>query len=255
MLRIPVAIRRLKWRVVRTYKKVVWFGLSRYCPVCRSHIHTFLPGGDPPRAGALCPICEAAERHRLIWFVIQSRGLLSRTSAGCSGIRILHVAPEHCIRASVERLKHVDYWTSSLEGHHTRIALDITSMSLECFDGIRCSHVLEHVVEDRVAMGEFYRVLKPGGWAILQVPIELNRMTTYEDLTIVTTEARKAVFGQEDHVRIYGTDYIGRLCDAGFDVGVIHGQPFVGNDAIRFGFDASEPLFLCRKLKDCGIDA
>jgi SAM-dependent methyltransferase len=220
--------------------------------VCQSHIRAFLAGGDPPRAGALCPICEAAERHRLIWFVIQSQRLLTHTSAGRRGIRILHVSPEYCIRSNVERLKHVDYWTSSLEGHQTRIALDITNLSIEdgYFDGIICSHVLEHVVEDKVAMREFYRVLKPGGWAIIQVPIELNRMTTYEDLTIATAEARKAAFGQEDHVRIYGADYVGRLCDAGFDVSVIYGESLVRKNALRFGFDASEPLFLCRKLKD-----
>ena len=97
-----------------------------------------------------------------------------------------------------------------------------TSSFDECtFDVVVCNHVLEHVPEDRKAMRELQRILKPGGWAVLLVPFDQDRAVTYEDWAIVDPDERERAFGQFDHVRVYGRDYVDRLSDAGFEVSVV----------------------------------
>jgi SAM-dependent methyltransferase len=117
------------------------------------------------------------------------------------------------------------------------------------FDSILCSHVLEHVPDDMQAMREFYRVLKPGGWAILQVPIDYSKATTFEDSRITTPEEREKYFGQCDHVRLYGCDYPNRLIQAGFKVDNIDFcNTFSKEEQIKFGLDAKDGIiYLCRK--------
>ena len=100
------------------------------------------------------------------------------------------------------------------------VKMDITDIQYDddSFDAIVCCHVLEHVLDDRKAISEFYRTLKPGGWAILQVPVSLSLYTTLEDPTVTTREGRERVFGQANHVRLYGKNYKNRLEEAGFSV-------------------------------------
>lgn len=238
--------RRLKRGLFHACKQVRWAGINRYCSVCRTYLARFLPAGDPPRDNALCPVCSSVERHRLIWSYIVARRLLAPAAVMT---HLLHVAPEHCLRARLRRVKWLDYWTSSLDGRHARLSLDITKIPFEdaFFDAVICSHVLEHVLNDRAAMSEFFRVLKRGGWAILQVPIQLDRIETYEDATIVSPEDRKREFGQDDHVRIYGIDCRDRLRDAGFEVAFVRGEEVVGADIEYYGIDPSEPLIFCRR--------
>jgi predicted SAM-dependent methyltransferase len=117
------------------------------------------------------------------------------------------------------------------------------------FDAILCSHVLEHVNNDRQAMNEFYRVLKPGGWAILQVPIDYGRSETFEDSSITAPEDREKYFGQYDHLRLYGRDYPQRLMQSGFQVECIDFcKTFSEEEQKRMGLDRKDGIiYFCKK--------
>src|SRR5690606_5498676 len=176
-----------------------------------SHLRTFTPyprpdSGRQPRPEAKCPVCGALERHRLI-----VRFLAERTDFWNGRTkRMLHVAPEAQIRTMFMRAPGVRYVSADISLRRPMVQADLTNLGFadETFDVIYCSHVLEHVDDDLRAMRELRRVLRPGGWAILQVPI--IRDVTYEDPTVTTPEGRLAAFGQRDHVRAYGRDYADR---------------------------------------------
>ena len=234
-----------KQRLLRLGRKIYWFGQSRFCTVCQSNISTFLPAGNPLRANAICPVCYSVERHRMIWAFLSAR--LSRPDL--HGFRLLHVAPEYGLRSNLQKIDGVDYWTSSLNGAGTRVSADITNLSFDSdfFDGILCSHVLEHVLDDRSAMKEFFRVLRPMGWAVLQVPLELDREFTYEDATIASSADRMKAFGNESHVRVYGRDYPERLRSTGFNASLIGCEEILPGGVLRHGMDPGEPLCYCTK--------
>ena len=162
----------------------------------------------------MCAHCRALERHRIVWHYIHSHTDLFDGRPK----RVLHVAPEKCFDELLRRRLGEGYLTADLASERAMIKMDVTAIQFpdESFDVIYCSHVLEHVSDDRRAMREFHRVLKSDGWAILLVPIIAKR--TIEDPTVVDPAERLKVFGQEDHVRRYGPDYVDRLHDAGFDV-------------------------------------
>jgi SAM-dependent methyltransferase len=197
-------------------------GDAVYCPICGNSGIAFLPSGDPPRPHAQCAFCGSLERARMAWLYLKRLGLPK------AGTRVLHVAPENCLRERFKSVPGVEYiagdkfdpgyrWASET------IRLDVTEIPFpdEHFDLIICSHVLEHVPDDRKAIAELHRVMKKGGLGLLIVPFEANRETTYEDFTINTPEGRRKAFGQHDHVRIYGRDYSDRLTEAGFKVEVV----------------------------------
>jgi ubiquinone/menaquinone biosynthesis C-methylase UbiE len=116
------------------------------------------------------------------------------------------------------------------------------------FDCIICYHILEHIVDDRQAMKELFRVLKPNGWAILQSPVDMTRETTLEDSRITTPEGRRNLFGQDDHVRVYGRDYIERLREAGFSITPDTFVQQLSDKTIdEFGLMKEEVLFICKK--------
>jgi predicted SAM-dependent methyltransferase len=202
--------------VKRKLKKIVYYGNQFYCPVCNSKIRLLKPAGIIPRPNAICPVCGSFERHRLIWlFLVEKTDLFSKYPK-----KMLHIAPEACFVERLSRLSYIDYVTGDLF-EKAMVKLDITDICFpdNYFDVIYCSHVLEHVSDDHRAMSELYRVLKPDGWAILQVPIQGD--VTYEDWTILAPKAREIAFGQSDHVRVYGADFKNRLEKAGFNVQVV----------------------------------
>jgi ubiquinone/menaquinone biosynthesis C-methylase UbiE len=140
----------------------------------------------------------------------------------------LHIAPDKGIYGLLKKLSNLnytagDYFAESYEYDKEVIKLDITNIQFpdNSFDFLLCVHVLEHIEDDAKAMSEVYRVLKKGGQAVLQVPIDANRETTYEDASITSPQDRIKHFGQFDHVRQYGLDYKDRLQNAGFSVEVI----------------------------------
>jgi len=207
---------------------------DRYeCPICRRSYGSMLPAGS--RVDALCPGCRSAERHRKMALV-----LARVTPALTEPQRILHIAPEPALRMWLEAQDTVDYVCADLLRGDVDLRLDITRLDLpdDSFDGVICSHVLEHVDEDVLAMREFARVLRPGGWALLNVPHEPGRATTYEDPSITTAEGRLAAFGQEDHVRIYGRDeFLERVSRAGLSY--VDSFPITPAETARFRLEAT----------------
>ncbi|MBN2214106.1 MAG: methyltransferase domain-containing protein [Bacteroidales bacterium] len=184
------------------------------CPVCGGRFRKFLPYGyKNVRENVLCPKCLSLERHRLMWLYLKEK-----TCFFHKNIKVLHVAPEQCFFRKFRKQKNLEYITADLESPLAGIKMDIQSVPLDDneFDVIICNHVLEHVKDDRKALGEILRILKPGGFAILQVPVDMNMPVTYEDGTITDPKEREKHFRQKDHLRLYGADYPDRIKAAGF---------------------------------------
>lgn len=153
----------------------------------------------------------------MIWLWMERQ-----TSLFESHPRLLHIAPEPPLmkhfRESYGSSK--DYITADLESPLADQHFDVQDIPLpsDSIDVIICNHLLEHVENDRLAMQELHRVMKPGGWGIFLVPEDRERETTFEDDSIVDAKERTRLFGQYDHRRIYGRDYDDRLREAGFEV-------------------------------------
>ena len=183
-------------------------------PIDGSSYRKFLPYGyQNLRQNALCPGTLSLERHRLLWLYLDRK-----TSFLTDSIRVLHVAPEQVFYKKFKSFSHWNYTTTDLHSPLADVKADICALPFEdnSYDLILCNHVLEHIPNDLKAMKELYRVLKPRGTAILQVPLEEDRENTFEDDSITDQPERTRIFGQYDHVRVYGQDYYNRLQKAGF---------------------------------------
>lgn len=222
-----------------------YYGTERLCPVCNQSFRRFVSSGIIPREDAQCVYCGSLERHRLLWLFLHKKTDLFDGKPK----KMLHVAPEYCFETRFKRLLGSNYLTADLFKPHVMVKMDITDIQYpdQSFDVIYCSHVLEHVPDDQKAMQEFHRVLSKDGWAIILVPITSKK--TVEDPSIVDPADRLRMFGQEDHVRSYGPDYIDRLRDAGFKVEVFTAGDLVGRDSVvRLGLTpASGEIFYCTK--------
>ena len=197
---------------------ILYVGRGRRCPICGSQRRRFMPYGYVrSREDALCPRCLSLERHRMIWLWISRNTTLEERRP-----RLLHIAPEVSLMREFRRVYSgtEQYTTADLESPLADMHFDIQQIPLdaESVDVVICNHILEHVEDDRKAMREIYRVLNHGGWAVMLVPEDRSRATTFEDDTITDPEQRTALFGQYDHRRVYGRDYDARLCEAGFRV-------------------------------------
>jgi SAM-dependent methyltransferase len=208
-------------------------------------LRKFLWGGVVViRQDVRCPVCGSLERHRLAWAFFQRRTDLFQGQAQ----RMLHVAPEPEFARRLARTPGLDYVSADLLDPAAMVQIDLMEIPFpdESFDCIYCSHVLEHVADDRRAMRELYRVLRTGGWAVLQVPITVE--VTFEDPAITDPAERVRYFGQADHVRAYGPDYEDRLAAAGFQVTKVPGAEFLAPAEIdRLRIDTTESIFYCRK--------
>ncbi len=197
-------------------KVVGWFyaGNAVTCPVCKSRYKSFLPYGRiNPRSNALCPSCLSLERHRLIWLFLQNE-----TNFLSQKLRVLHVAPEPCFMKRFEKIHGEDYITADIESPLAKVKMDIHQIPFDDneFDVVLCNHVLEHVENDILAMSEIHRVLRKNGWAIMQVPFfSPVPEVTYEDKSITDPREREKAFGQDDHVRKFGKDYLQRIAKSG----------------------------------------
>lgn len=206
---------RTRWRGVRRFvHKIPYLGTARWCPICHGHSRCFRQFKHHPNREALCIHCGSLERHRFFWLYAQAHTDLFDGRPK----RVLHIAPEPCLTDRLRQRLGNGYLTADLIDPRAMVKMDITAIQFpdDTFDVIYCSHVLEHVPDDRRAMREFCRVLKPSGWAILLVPISVKQ--TFEDPSVVDPAERLRLFGQEDHVRRYGPDYVNRLQEAGFNV-------------------------------------
>jgi SAM-dependent methyltransferase len=193
---------------------VFYRGNNVTCPVCERSFKKFLPYGRiKPRENALCPNCLSLERHRLMWLYLKEK-----TPFFDIRLHVLHIAPEACFIKRFEKIHGQNYITADIESPLAKVKMDIHQIPFgqNTFDVVLCNHVLEHVTDDIKAMNEIYRVLKPGGFAILQVPF-FNPVPekTFEDETITDKREREKIFGQDDHVRKYGTDYRERIRQSG----------------------------------------
>lgn len=185
-------------------------------PIDGKSFKTFLPYGyGTQRTNVLSPSTLSLERHRLLWLYLQNK-----TDFFSAEKKVLHFAPEQAFYKRFRNLKHLDYTTTDLLSPLADVKADICNLPFEdnTYDIILCNHVLEHIPDDTKAMHELYRVLKPNGMAILQIPQDLNRKTTFEDDSITDKKERAEIFGQYDHVRIYGRDYFDKLRNIGFNV-------------------------------------
>ncbi len=227
--------------------QVFYLGNKVHCPICGSNFRKFLPyGRKPPRENALCPNCLSLERHRLLWLYLKERTPFFREE-----IKFLHIAPELCFIHRFEKMENLKYTTADLESPLAKVKMDIHQIPFEenTFDMVMCNHVLEHVEDDIHAMKEILRVLKEGGWAIMQVPFMGQDLeVTYEDPSIRIPSEREKIYGQRDHVRIYGKDYPKRLREAGFQVKEDH---FVHSldkkDISRYALPENEVIYFATK--------
>jgi ubiquinone/menaquinone biosynthesis C-methylase UbiE len=173
-------------------------------------------GRKPVRENALCPNCLALERHRLLWLYLNQK-----TDLFTGNTKFLHIAPELCFLNRLNKQANINYITGDLESPLAKVKMDVHKIPFDddTFDAVMCNHVMEHVEDDVLAMKEIYRVLRPGGWAIMQVPfMGKDLQVTFEDSSVKGPREREKVFGQSDHVRIYGRDYPQRIRSAGFEV-------------------------------------
>jgi len=200
--------------IARTTQRLLYSGNARFCPVCNNSSRKFRNFGEEQRKDAQCIHCRALERHRLLGLFLEKKSDLFNGKDK----KMLHVAPEKCLEQRFRKQLGGNYFTADLLSPRVMLKMDVTNIPChdQAFDVIYCSHVLEHVQDDKKAIREFFRVLKTDGWAILLVPI--TRDKTYEDSSITDPEERHRAFGQEDHARSYGRDYIDRLRQAGFTV-------------------------------------
>lgn len=195
----------------------------------------------------MCPVCGSSDRVRLLYLFLKSK-----TSLFTKPLKLLHLAPEKPLMDILVKQKNIDYLTADLNPEQVMVKMDITDIPFpdNTFDAMLCNHVLEHIPDDRKAMRELHRVLKPGGWAILQVPVSKVLEHTYEDFTITSPLEREKHFGQKDHVRIYGKDFSQRLKEAGFTVEPYQWTMDSGfrNKLNRFCLNRDESVFYCTKV-------
>jgi len=217
----------------------------KYCPVCETTSDSFLTSGIVPRKNAKCGTCSARERHRLIWAYFEK---MTDLFDGASNKKMLHVAPEKAFEPRLRQRLGEGYLTADLYMSQAMVKMDITDIQYpdNTFDVIYCCHVLEHVEDDLLAMREFRRVLKPDGWAVLMVPVSADK--TFEDPSVTDPQLRLKLFGQEDHVRLYGPDYIDRLKSSGFNVKLTRPDEFLSDAEIeRMWVKRRERIYFCTK--------
>lgn len=214
-------------------------------PIDGKSFRKFLPYGyGVQRENVLAPGTLSLERHRLLWLYLKSTTFFSKPK------KVLHVAPEQCFYKLFRKQENLDYLTTDLFSPLADVKADICNLPFESnsYDIIFCNHVLEHIEDDKKAMQELFRVLKPGGMGIFQIPQELEREKTYEDFSITDPADRKIHFGQYDHVRIYGKDYFNKLRNIGFEVNEIKSSDIATREEIeKFRLSPSEILPVCAK--------
>ncbi|MFA6097241.1 MAG: methyltransferase domain-containing protein [Candidatus Paceibacterota bacterium] len=226
----------------------VWYRGANYeCPFCNKKCRKFSVAGIDKRANAKCPLCQSLERHRFLWLYLRNK-----TPFFEERIKVLDVAPTPFFQKMCKKLPNMEYVSADISSPIAMVKMDITDIKLpdEQFDCIICYHVLEHITEDSKAIGELFRILKRGGWAIIQSPIDPNREKTFEDHAITGFNDRIKNFGQGDHVRIYGLDYIKRLEEAGFIVRIDDYYCELPSDiSQKYGLLKDEKIYFCMKKR------
>lgn len=202
--------------MVRPFLTLFYKGSKYVDPIDGKGFRKLLSYGyGTQRENALSPSTLSLERHRLMWLYLKNETNFFTVSQ-----KVLHIAPEQCFLKRFKNLSNLDYTSADLYSPIVDVKADILDLPFKdnSFDVIICNHVLEHIEDDKKAMQELYRVLKPNGMGIFQIPQDLSLEKTYEDFSIISPEERTKHFGQYDHVRIYGRDYFDTLRNVGFEV-------------------------------------
>lgn len=230
---------------------LLYAGRGRKCPICGGEKRKFLPYGyGKVREDALCPKCLSLERHRLLWHYLMNND--SERERIKNLPTILHIAPEVCLMREFKRIylsAPQNYITADLESPLADMHFDVQQIPMadSSVDIIICNHLLEHVESDYKALTEMYRIMRSGGMGVMLAPIDYTLETTFEDDTITDPKQRAEVFGQYDHRRIYGKDYLERLRAAGFEAFEIdYAAEFSDSDRTKFSF-GSDKLYIVRK--------
>ena len=215
-------------------------------PIDGKSFSRFLPYGyEEQRENVLSPSTLSLERHRLLWLYLSRE-----TNFFEEHLKVLHFAPEQAFYKRFRQLANLDYVTTDLNSPLADVQADICALPFgdNSFDFILCNHVLEHIPDDRKAMQELFRILKPGGTAILQIPQDLNREQTFEDDSITDPSERAKIFGQYDHVRVYGRDFFDKLRAVGFEVEEIdYTRQLTAEEIKRYRVAAGEIIPVCHK--------
>ena len=217
-------------------------------PIDGNSFRKFLPYGySKQRKNALSPSTLSLERHRLMWLFLKNETSFFTSN---KKLKTLHIAPEQCFLKIFKNQKNLDYITSDLESPIADVKADICNLPFQdnSFDVIFCNHVLEHIPNDTKAMQELFRVLKKGGFGIFQIPQDISREKTFEDASITDKIERTKIFGQYDHVRVYGRDYFNKLRSVGFAVDEIdYTKKMAAKELERFCLMKNEILPVCYK--------
>lgn len=225
---------------------IFYIGNNVECPIDGRTYRKFLPYGRlESRPNALCPSSLSLERHRLMWLYLKNK-----TSFFKDKIKLLHIAPELCFMDIFESMENLEYITADLESPLAKVKMDVLDIPFEqnTFDAVFCNHVMEHVESDLKAMTEIHRVLKPGGWAIMQSPVYPYMEKTLEDPAITDPLEREKVYGQNDHLRKFGRDYGDRLRKAGFQVTEDNYLNELSTDVRkRYALPDEEIIYFCKK--------
>ncbi len=244
--KIPRKHLQLFSHVLLRLAAIFYKGKGVKCNVCNSEFKKFMPYGRiTTRENALCPNCLSLERHRLIKDYLQKK-----TDFFTAKLKVLHVAPELCFIKRFENIHGDNYITADIESPLAKVKMDVHNIPFEdnTFDVVMCNHVLEHVTDDYQVTREFFRVLKPDGWAILQSPMDYSMEKTYEDPSITDPLEREKKFGQDDHLRMFGLDYGERLRKAGFTVAEEKVSDTYSPEEIHIlGLDKNEIMYFCQK--------
>jgi|TARA_B110000858_G_scaffold40731_1_gene46412 SAM-dependent methyltransferase len=218
-------------------------------PIDGRSFRKFLPYGyGKQRENALSPSTLSLERHRLMWLFLRDNTTFFTAT---KKLKVLHIAPEQCFLDIFRKQQNLNYITSDLESPIADVKADICDLPFKEneFDVVFCNHVLEHISNDTKAMQELYRVLKPGGFGIFQIPQDLSKAITFADNTITDRKERAKLFGQYDHVRVYGRDYFDKLRSIGFKVDEVDYTKKITLEKIEeFCLMQNEILPVCYKL-------
>jgi len=240
----PLLIRLSYW--VRPVLVFVLKGHTFTDPIDGKSFKIFLPYGyGKQRNNVLSPSTLSLERHRLLWLYLKNE-----TDFFSVPLKVLHFAPEQAFYKRFKKMKNLSYTTTDLNSPLADVKADICNLPFSDneFDVILCNHVLEHISDDTKAMTELYRVLKPGGMGIFQIPQDLKRENTFEDHTITDKKERAKIFGQYDHVRVYGRDYFDKLRSVGFKVDEVdYTSKLSKKDIHRYCLAKGEIIPVCYK--------
>ena len=216
--------------VVRPFIAFYLKGNKYTDPIDNKSFRKFLPYGyEIQRQNVLSPSTLSLERHRLLWLY-----LTNETNFFTSKKKVLHMAPEQCFLSRFKKLNH-EYITADIDSPIADVKADIVNLPFNdnSFDVVFCNHVLEHIQDDTKAMKELFRVMKKGGMGVFQVPQDLNRDVTFEDNSITDPKERAKIFGQYDHVRVYGRDYFDKLRSVGFKVEEVNYSQKISSELSR----------------------